>query len=111
MASQRWVHDFFGGINGWRYKMPGVPYFYIVGFLGMAAAIVSPSRFRGLHFALVATVLGGLYVCCMVGVTNGRFRFVYEPFFLFYFFLFFDSVAGLFKGSRKSGETSPACST
>jgi hypothetical protein len=111
MASQRWVHDFFGGVTGWRYTIPGVPFFYIIGFLGMITAIVLPTRMSGLHFAWVATVLGGLYVCCMVGVTNGRFRFVYEPFFLFYFFLFFDCVVSFCKGSRKPREASPACST
>ena len=61
--------------------------------------------------ALVATVLGGLYVCSMVGVTNGRFRFVYEPFFLIYFFFLFDCVADFWKESRDRWVDSRACST
>jgi hypothetical protein len=59
----------------------------------------------------VATVLGGIYVCSMVGVTNGRFRFVYEPFFLIYFFLFFDVVTGFVRSRRQHREPAPACST
>jgi len=97
MAEERWVHDFYGGVPDWSHKVPGVPIFYIIGFVGMILSFVRPGDLRGFHFAWVATVLGGLYVCSLVGVTNGRFRFVYEPFFLLYFFLFFDVVAGFVK--------------
>ena len=38
-------------------------------------------------------MLGGLYAVSMVAVTNARFRFVYEPFVLIYFFLLFDCLA------------------
>ncbi|MDR3404066.1 MAG: hypothetical protein P4L99_16335 [Chthoniobacter sp.] len=111
MTEQRWVHDFYGGVGDWQHTIPGVPFFYIIGFLGMFAAVVRPSQLRPLHFAWVATVLGGIYVASMVGVTNGRFRFIYEPFFLFYFFLFFDCAADLWKSLRDRREASRACST
>lgn len=111
MEEQRWVHDFFGGVGHWLYTFPGLPYFYILGFLGMFAAMLRPPQLRAVHFALVATVLGGLYVCSMVGVTNGRFRFVYEPFFLIYLFFLFDCVADFWKALRDRRETSRACST
>jgi hypothetical protein len=100
MADERWVHDFYGGVPDWSHKVPGVPFYYILSFLGMLLALVRPSGLRGFHFAWVATVLGGLYVCSMVGVTNGRFRFVYEPFFLLYFFLLFDMAVGFWKERR-----------
>ncbi|WP_348546363.1 hypothetical protein [Chthoniobacter sp.] len=111
ITEKRWVHDFYGGVADWQHTIPGVPFFYIVGFLGMIAAILRPSPLRPLHFAWVATVLGGLYVASMVGVTNGRFRFVYEPFFLFYLFLFFDCAADYWKSLRDRREASRACST
>lgn len=111
MREKRWVHDFFGGVGKWVYTFPGLPYFYILGFLGMFAAMLRPPQLRAVHFAWVATVLGGLYVCSMVGVTNGRFRFVYEPFFLLYFFFLFDCVADFWKGLRDRRVTSRACST
>lgn len=111
MKDRRWVHDFFGGINGWLYRFPGMPYFYILGFLGMFAAMLRPPRLRIVHLAWVATVLGGLYVCSMVGVTNGRFRFVYEPFFLLYFFFLFDCVADFLGSWRDRRVNSRACST
>ncbi|EDY18261.1 hypothetical protein CfE428DRAFT_4045 [Chthoniobacter flavus Ellin428] len=111
LDQKRWVHDFYGGVGDWRHTLPGVPFFYILGFLGMFAAILRPSQLRPFHFAWVLTVLGGLYVSCMVGVTNGRFRFVYEPFFLLYFFFLFDYAADLWKGWRDRRVTSRACST
>jgi hypothetical protein len=111
MDERRWVHDFFGGVGKWLYTFPGLPYFYILGFVGMFAAVLRPPQLRAVHFAWVATVLGGLYVCSMVGVTNGRFRFVYEPFFLLYFFFLFDCVADFWKDLRDRRVTSRACST
>jgi hypothetical protein len=100
MGEERWVHDFYGGVPHAEDTMPGVPFFYIVSFLGMVLSFVRPSELRGFHFAWVATVLGGLYVCSMVGVTNGRFRFVYEPFFFLYFFLFFEVVVEFMKNRQ-----------
>jgi hypothetical protein len=108
---ERWVHDFYGGVPDWIHKVPGMPLYYIIGFLGMILAWVRPGGLRGFHFAWVATVLGGIYVCSMVGVTNGRFRFVYEPFFLLYFFLFFDAVTGFVKDRRQRRESAATCST
>lgn len=106
MPDERWVHDFYGGVPGWSHKVPGLPFFYIIGFAGMLWSFVRRNELRAFHFAWVATVLGGLYVCSMVGVTNGRFRFVYEPFFLLYFFLFFDAVAGMLRRLREGQNAS-----
>ncbi|MEI9892867.1 MAG: hypothetical protein WDN28_02860 [Chthoniobacter sp.] len=111
LTEKRWVHDFYGGVGDWQHTMPGVPFFYIIGFLGMIAAILRPSPLRPVHFAWVATVLGGLYVASMIGVTNGRFRFAYEPFFLLYFFLCFDCAADFWKSLRDRRAASRACST
>ena len=111
MVEERWVHDFYGGVPNWIHKVPGVPFYYIIGFLGMLLSFVRSGSLRGFHFAWVATVLGGIYVCSMVGVTNGRFRFVYEPFILLYFFFFFDAVSGFIRDRRQHRDSAPACST
>ncbi len=113
MSSVRWVHDFYGGVPGkdWHHNLPGVPFFYIAAFLGMIVSIIRPSPLRPLHFAWVATMLGGLYLASMVGVTNGRFRFVYEPFFVIYLFLLIDCVAGFVKRTPIRTESPSACST
>jgi hypothetical protein len=111
MAQARWVHDFYGGVANRTYTLPGVPFFYIVVLVGMIVSFLRPSRLRPFHFAWVATMLGGLYVCSMVGVTNGRFRFVYEPFFFIYIFLLFDCVVDWVKVQRQPRESSGPCST
>lgn len=111
LNERRWVHDFYGGVGDWRHTLPGVPFFYIIGFLGMFVAMLRPGPLRPFHFAWVLTVLGGLYVSCMIGVTNGRFRFVYEPFFFLYLFFFFDWAADFWKRLRDRRVASRACST
>jgi hypothetical protein len=88
-----------------------MPFYYLIGFLGMLVVFLRPGRLRAFHFAWVATVLGGLYVCSMIGVTNARFRFVYEPFILLYFFLFFDVTVDFVKNRFPHRESAPACST
>ena len=89
----RWVHDLYGGVPNPLTTYPGLPIYFILSFLGMLAASLRPQRLGMIHAAWVITMLGGLYVVSMVAVTNARFRFVYEPFALMYFFLLFDCVA------------------
>jgi hypothetical protein len=93
LTRERWVHDFYGGVPNRKYILPGIPCIYIIAFAGMLVAVWRPARFGWLHAAWVVTMLGGLYVVSLVGVTNARFRFVYEPFVLLYFFLLFDCIA------------------
>ena len=90
MAQERWVHDFYGGVPNRKHTLPGFPYIYIIALLGMLVSVLRPARLGLLHLAWVVTMLAGLYVVSLVGVTNARFRFVYEPFVLLYFFLLFD---------------------
>ena len=111
MTSLRWVHDFYGGVPDWEHTVPGMPFFYILGFVGMGVSLFRPTGLRPLHFAWVATILGGLYVASLAGVTNGRFRFIYEPFFLIYLSLLFDGVADFIKAARARREAASACST
>ena len=73
--------------------MPGVPYAYPIGLAGLLMAILRWRRLGCLHLMWGGCLLSIMYIALMVGVTNGRFRFAYEPFILFYFLLFFDCLA------------------
>jgi hypothetical protein len=90
MKQHRWVHDFFGGVPNPYSTLPGIPYFYIFAWVGMAAAIARWRRLGPVHLAWIVTMLGVWYISVMVAVTNGRFRFVYEPFCLIYLLLLVD---------------------
>lgn len=102
MEQERWVHDFYGGVPDPKYTKPGIPYVYIIAFVGMLAAVWRRSQLGWFHAAWVTTMLIGLYLVSLVGVTNARFRFVYEPFVLLYFFLLFDCIADFFQSRALS---------
>ncbi|MEI8234612.1 MAG: hypothetical protein WCH57_07985 [Verrucomicrobiota bacterium] len=89
-SPQRWVHDFFGGVPGGLNTVPGVPYFYPLVLLGMAAAISHRRGCAWFHLMWIGCMLFIWYAAMMVGVTNARFRFAYEPFCFLYFLLLFD---------------------
>jgi len=93
MNHERWVHDFYGGIPDKHHLMPGVPYFYLVVLVGLTVAFFRPARFQWVHIAWISTMLGGLYVASMIGVTNARYRFACEIFFLIYFGLLLETIA------------------
>lgn len=84
MPHERWVHDFYGGIPDKHHLMPGIPIYYLAVLLGLTVAFFRPARFQWVHIAWISTMLGGLYVASMIGVTNARYRFACEIFFLIY---------------------------
>jgi hypothetical protein len=90
VSQPRWVHDYVAGIPAGLSAAPGLTLFYIVAGAGMFAAMLRPSQ---LGVAQIGWVSGMLFVwwsATLVGVTNARFRFVYEPFCIIYTLLFFD---------------------
>jgi hypothetical protein len=89
----RWVHDFAGGVPGGLQVMPGIPWFYLLAIAAMLAAIALPHPFRRFHIAWVPIMLAVWYAATLVGVTNARYRFAYEPFCLLYILLLADSMA------------------
>ncbi|MEI6561587.1 MAG: hypothetical protein WCO68_05810 [Verrucomicrobiota bacterium] len=88
----RSVHDFFGGVEGGLNTLPGIPFFYMAALAGMFAAIMRWRDLGCFHLMWAGCMLATMYAALMVGVTNGRFRFAYEPFFFIYCLLLLDSL-------------------
>lgn len=93
MATKRWVHDYIVGVPGGLLINPGVPFFYILAFAGTVAAMLRPSQLGIFQIGWIATMLFVWWSATLVGVTNARFRFVYEPFCVIYILLLFDCLA------------------
>jgi hypothetical protein len=62
----------------------------------MTICFFRPARFQWVHIAWITTMLGGLYVASLIGVTNARYRFTCEIFFVLYFALLIEIVASWF---------------
>lgn len=75
----RWAHDFISDIPNAEEVIPGVPFYFLAAFAGMAAAMLMPGRLRLVQAAWLLAMLATWYIATMVGVTNARFRFAYEP--------------------------------
>ena len=116
MVKKRWVHDYVAGIPGGLNMNPGVPLFYILALAGMILAMLRPGQLGKAQIGWVLATLFVWWSATLVGVTNARFRFVYEPLCILYIFILFDCLldwTGRLLGSRvSSGEkVSPACIT
>jgi len=75
----RWAHDFISDIPNPEQVIPGVPVYFLAAFAGMLAAMLIPGRLRLVQAAWLLAMLMTWYIATMVGVTNARFRFAYEP--------------------------------
>jgi len=80
LTYQRSVHDFISTIPHPYWFEPGVPIYFLLAFAGMAASFFIPTPLRRVQAAWIGTMLFTWYCATMVGVTNARFRFGYEPF-------------------------------
>ena len=76
-AKPRWAHDFVSRIPDT--VMPGVPAYFLLAWAGMLAAMLIPTPLRLVQTAWILAVLFTWYTATMVGVTNARFRFAYDP--------------------------------
>jgi hypothetical protein len=79
-AQPRWAHDFITVIPAPEKVIPGIPAYFLLAFAGMLAALFIPGPCRRTQAAFIAAMLFTWYAATMVGVTNPRFRFAYEPF-------------------------------
>jgi hypothetical protein len=75
----RWAHDFISTIPNPDTIIPGVPAYFIAAWAGMLAAMFFPGPQRKVQAAWIIAMLITWYGATMVGVTNARFRFAYEP--------------------------------
>ncbi len=82
---------------------PGLPLFYLLGAVGMAVGIIRPGPMRKVHIAWVITLGFTASVVMLTGVTNSRYRFVFEPFALLYIFVLADGLGALARMGRRSG--------
>ena len=78
-AKPRWAHDFISMIPRPETVIPGVPIYFILAWAGMIAAMLMRGPLRLTQGAWLLAVLFTWYVATMVGVTNARFRFAYDP--------------------------------
>jgi hypothetical protein len=75
----RWAHDFISDIPNAQQVIPGVPIYFLLAFAGMFAAMLIAGRLRLVQAAWLLAMLLTWYIATMVGVTNARFRFAYDP--------------------------------
>ncbi|HEX4085847.1 MAG TPA: hypothetical protein VHY22_13120 [Chthoniobacteraceae bacterium] len=75
----RWAHDFISEIPHPERVIPGVPLYFLIAWAGMLAAMCIPAPLRWTQAAWLLVMLFTWYAATMVGVTNARFRFAYDP--------------------------------
>ncbi|HEX4083995.1 MAG TPA: hypothetical protein VHY22_03720 [Chthoniobacteraceae bacterium] len=78
--------------------VPGWPACYFLCAAGMLASLIPRDRLWRFHWPWLATLLGVWFAVMLTGVVNSRYRFVFEPFCIFYVFLLLDYIAGAFGG-------------
>jgi hypothetical protein len=78
-AQPRWAHDFISMIPEPETVVPGIPFYFLLAWAGMLAAMCIPGPMRLVQMAWLLAMLLTWYGATMVGVTNARFRFAYEP--------------------------------
>jgi hypothetical protein len=78
-AQPRWAHDFISMIPEPEKVIPGVPAYFLLAWAGMLAAMLIPGPLRLVQTAWIGAMLFTWYAATMVGVTNARFRFAYDP--------------------------------
>jgi hypothetical protein len=78
-AQPRWAHDFISVIPNPENVIPGIPVYFLLAWTGMVAAMCMPGPLRLVQTAWILAMLCTWYAATMVGVTNARFRFAYDP--------------------------------
>jgi hypothetical protein len=109
----RWAHDFISVIPDPENVIPGVPIYFILAWAGMLAAMLIPGPLRLVQTAWILAMLLTWYAATMVGVTNARFRFAYDPVcYIYAIAAVVWAIGGICKiarPSRASQKEEPAC--
>lgn len=77
------------------YTLPGLPIYYLVGFLGAVLALFRPGAARLFHRGFVPVMFGVWFIVMLTAAVIPRHRFVWEPFWLLYGFYFVDGIFAL----------------
>jgi hypothetical protein len=78
--------------------IPGWPAFFLLAAAGMIASFYPRDRLWRFHLPWVAAFVAVWLAVMLTGVVNSRYRFVFEPFCMFYAFLLLDFMANLRRG-------------
>ena len=70
----------------------GVPFYFLLGTLGLLAVMLRSGALRPFHIAWGLTLLAFFYTIMLTGNVRPRFRFVFEPFWFLYLALLADSL-------------------
>ena len=62
----------------------GVPYYFLVGAIGLVAAMLRRGELRAFHLSWGLAMIGFFYVIMLTANVRPRFRFVFEPFWFIY---------------------------
>jgi hypothetical protein len=110
-AKPRWAHDFISMIPKPDTVTPGVPIYFFIAWAGMLAAMFIRTPLRWTQTLWIGAVLITWYGATMVGVTNARFRFAYEPVCYIYIVAAIVwagwGISRLARGSRKAKSNHP----
>lgn len=75
--------------------IPGAPYFFLLALVGMALSLVLAGSLTRFHISWLLTFGGVWFVVILTGVVNPRYRFIFEPFCVFYCLLVLDKAVML----------------
>jgi hypothetical protein len=74
--------------------IPGWPAFCLLAAAGLLSSLIPRDRLWRFHWPWAATLIGVWFVVMLTGIVLPRYRFVFEPFFVFYALLPVDYAAG-----------------
>jgi hypothetical protein len=84
--------------------IPGWPAFCLLAAAGMLVSLVPRDRLWRFHLPWLAALMGVWFLVMLTGVVQPRYRFVFEPFWIFYIFLLPDFLSsGAAALARRSG--------
>jgi hypothetical protein len=98
----RWVHDYIQGIPGGLTQFPGMPIYYFAVVAGMVAAMLRRGPARSVQVAWVLCMFFVWWSATLVGVTNGRYRFIDEQFGFIYLLLLVDCFWSWFRRTPRA---------
>ncbi|RYD61189.1 MAG: hypothetical protein EOP84_36050 [Verrucomicrobiaceae bacterium] len=89
----QWTNTWTEAVNHFRlkdriypnwYRYPGIPYYFLLGGLGLLVVMFRPGKLQPLHIAWSLALLGFFFVIILTANVRPRFRFVFEPFWFVY---------------------------